>query len=188
MEAPEVPLEQIQEDLHHLMHSSKHSWVKWVALTSALLAAVTAVVSLTAGYYSHEAMIEQIQSSDQWSFFQAKSVKANILTSKMELLTALGKAVEKKDREKLIEYKNDQEKIQAEASRLEKAAGHHLEMHKILARSVTLFQLGICVSAISVLTNRRSFWRVGLAFGTVGMLFLIQGTLAAFEFPGSGVG
>ena len=48
---------------------------------------------VTLGKAQVEAMILQIQSSDQWNYFQAKSIKSSLLTTKTELLTALGKTV-----------------------------------------------------------------------------------------------
>jgi hypothetical protein len=40
-----------------------------------------------------------------------------------------------------------------------------------------MFQVAIGVAAISVLTRRRRFWIVGMAFGLIGLIFLIQGLL-----------
>jgi len=36
---------------------------------------------------------------------------------------------------------------------------------------------GLAISAISVLTRKKSFWFVSLAFGGLGVAFLIQGLL-----------
>jgi hypothetical protein len=58
-------------------------------------------------------------------------------------------------------------------------ARHHLLTHHVLARSVTLFQIAIAVGAISVLTRRRAFWFVSLAFGLLGLVFLAQSLLAS---------
>ena len=67
-----------------------------VALTAALLAVLAAITALMAEHHANEAMMLQIQSSDQWNFYQAKSIKASLLTTKAELLKALGKKVEEK--------------------------------------------------------------------------------------------
>jgi sulfite exporter TauE/SafE len=55
---------------------------------------------------------------------------------------------------------------------LEAESNQHIARHEKLASSVTLFQIGIAISAIAVLTKRRLFWFVGLAFGCAGMIFL----------------
>src|SRR5690242_5559335 len=108
MEKPEVPLEQTQEELTHHAESSRERWVLRVALSAACLAVFAAITSLIAEHHADEAMIEQIQSSDQWNYYQAKGIKANLLHSKTELLAALGKTIEGKDQAKLEEYQKQQ--------------------------------------------------------------------------------
>lgn len=149
-----------------------------VALSSALLAGLAAVCSLLAGHHANEAMIDQIQSANRWSYYQAKSIKAAVLGSKIELLEAEGKPVAQKDRDKMGEYKKEQEEISAEAKSKEHASESHLHQHVVFARGVTLFQIAIAIGAIAALTSRRRFWLVSLVFGVVGVVFLVQGLMA----------
>src|SRR6266542_3991704 len=122
MEAPEVPTEHLHEEIHHHATHKKQPWTMGVALSSALLAGLAAVCSLLAGHHANEAMIDQIQSSDRWSFYQAKSIKAAVLGSKIELLEAEGKPVAQKDRDKVAEYKKEQDEISAQAKEKEHAS------------------------------------------------------------------
>jgi len=177
MEEIEVPTEQLQEEMHHHAEHAPSSWISGVALSSALLAVLAAVSALLAGHHANEAMLEQMHATDQWSYYQAKSIKGNILSSKLELLTALGKPVSQKDQEKVADYKKDQDEISGEAKALEASSRSHMEHHVILARGVTLFQVAIGIAAIAVLTRRRRFWFVALAFGLGGVGFLLQGLL-----------
>jgi hypothetical protein len=178
MEHPEVPLEQSQEDLLHHAHAAEERWILGVALTAALLAVIAAITALLAEHHANEAMIEQIRSSDKWNYYQAKGIKANLLASKIELLTALGKTVEAKDRDKLEGYRKEQEAIKEEAEENERVSAAHLKHHSLLSRGVTLFQVGIAVGAISVLTKRKRFWYASLAFGGTGVLMLVWGAIA----------
>jgi Flp pilus assembly protein TadB len=184
MEEPEVPTEHLHEHIEHgVEHAAHHApgkpgWTMGVALSSALLAGLAAVCSLMAGHHANEAMVEQIQSSDQWAFYQAKGIKAAVLESKLELLEAEGKAPAEADRRKLADYKKQQDEIQALAKEKQAAAETSLRSHVIFARGVTLFQIAIAVGAISVLTHRKPFWWVSLVFGAVGLYFLAQGWLA----------
>jgi Domain of unknown function (DUF4337) len=178
MEAPEVPTEHLHEEIHHRAEHGKTRWTLGVALSSALLAGLAAVSSLLAGHHANEAMVEQIQSSDRWAYFQAKGIKAAVLGSKIELLEAEGKPVNPKDREKLSDYKKEQDQIAEEAREKEHGSEQHLHRHVIFAQSVTLFQIAIAIGAISALTNRRSFWFVSLTFGLVGIFSLVQGWTA----------
>ena len=178
MEAPEVPTEHLHETLEHEAGHSGQSWIMGVALSSAIVAGLAAIASLLAGANANEAMMDQMQASNQWSYYQAKSIKANVLSSKMELLTALGKEAEPKDVGKLAGYKKEQAAIQAGAEEKQNESRLHLHVHEIMARSVTLLQVAIAIGAISVLTRRRRFWFVSLAFAALGLAFLIQGLAA----------
>lgn len=177
MEAPEVPTEQLHEDIHHHATHGGEPWTLGVALSCALLAAMAAVASLKAGHYANEAMISQIESANQWSFFQSKSIKESQLKGKMEILEALGKPSSETDKTKAAEYKTEKEGIQTKAEALEREAKHHMATHQVLARSVTMFQVAIAVGAVSVLTRRRTFWFVSLCFGAAGLYFAVQSAL-----------
>lgn len=177
MEDPEVPTEHLHEAMEHHAEHSRAPWTMGVALSSALLAGLAAVCSLLAGHHANEAMVEQIRGSDSWAYYQAKGIKAAVLGSKIELLEAEGKPVSPKDRQKIADYKRDQDEISAEATGKEHAAEEHLKTHVVFARAVTLFQIAIAVGAIAALTNRKPFWYVSLLFGTVGIYFLASGWL-----------
>lgn len=178
MEAPEVPTEHLHEQIHEHAHGSKESWTMGVALSSALLAALAAVASLKAGHFANEAMSSQINSANKWSYFQSKSIKESQLNGKMDILLAMGKEPAAKDKEKADEYKKEKDDIAKEAKDLEHESKNFFHRHEIMAKSVTFFQVSIAICAIAVLTKRRAFWFVGLGFGVVGIVFLIQGLLA----------
>ena len=177
MEEIEVPTEQVQEEIHHHAEHSAERWISGVALSSAIFAAFAAVSAMLSGHYSNEAMLEQIRASDSWAYYQAKGVKAAVLGSKMDLLTAEGRKVSDTDREKFGEYKKDQQEISDKAKELEKSSREFLDHHVVFARSVTLFQVAITVAAISVLTRRRKFWYVGIVLGLLGALSFVRGFL-----------
>jgi hypothetical protein len=112
-------------------------------------------------------VIDQLHASDSWSYYQAKGIKAAILSAKPSLST--------KDEEKLAEYKREQEEIKAEAEKKTKESETHLRTHETLANGVTFFQVAISIAAISALTRKRRYWWVSLTFGVVGIYFLIAG-------------
>ena len=185
MEAPEVPLEAAQEHINEHAHGHDHGgeasprarWILGVALSSAIFAALAAVASLMAGHHINEALISQLQASDQWAYFQAKGIKAGTLAAKIDLLKAMGKEPGEKDLEKAAEYNKDESEIKEKATDFERERTHHIEHHEGLAKSVTMFQVCIAIAAIAVLTGRRQFWWVSLVFGAVGVYFMAVGLL-----------
>jgi uncharacterized protein DUF4337 len=179
MEEPEVPTEHLHEEMQE--HAARtRGWVMQVALSSAITAAIAAVASLKAGHTANEAMIAQIESSDQWNFYQAKSIKAAQLRSKKEILAALGKPATAPDVAKEQQYEQQQEEIKREAEQLALKSRTYLRQHQTLSHSVTFCQLSIAISAMSVLVRKRRLWAVSLVFGAAGIVFLTLGLLGGF--------
>ena len=176
MEEMEVPLEQSQEHINE--HAQQHGgWIGKVALSTAMIAVVAAIAALMAGHHSNEALILEIQASDHWSHFQAKSIKNSIMTLKNDLIIEMGKTPKEEDVKKSEEYKKEQEEISKEAREKTAESEHHLKAHVILAKAVTLFQIAIAISAIAVLSRRKPFWYMSLLFAGVGVGFFLQGWL-----------
>ena len=90
-----------------------------VALSSALIAGLAAVTALLAGHHANEAMLEQIQAANRWSYYQAKSIKKNVVESKIETLAALGKEVEPAEQKRIGQYDKQLEEIKHEAEEKE---------------------------------------------------------------------
>ncbi len=97
-----------------------------------------------------------------------------MISSKLELLEGLEKPVSQKDRDKVTQYKSEQEEIQKKAHEFEESSHKHLETHVIFARAVTMFQVSIAVAAISVLTQKRAFWFASIIVGLLGVVFMVQ--------------
>jgi hypothetical protein len=173
MEAPEVPTEHLHEEMEHHAHSGPR-WIMGVALSSALLAALAAVASLQAGHHESEAMLAQIEAANQWSFFQAKSIKESQLKSKLDIFAALEKRVAEADTKKAEEYALEKEELQKEAKAKTVESRHELKAHQLFAKSVTFFQIAIAMGAIAALTKKKPFWLVSLGIGAGGVFYLVR--------------
>ena len=169
MEESEVPLEHLQEHVHHSAEHSRERWISWVALSTAILAVLAAIAGLLSGRYVNEAMMNQSEASDQWNYYQAKGIKAAVLDAKMSLSGASNES----DQSKRDRYEKEQEKIKSEAEQKEAAAKSNFHKHEVFAGGVTMFQIAIAIAAISALTRKRRFWIVSLLFGVVGCAFLV---------------
>jgi hypothetical protein len=169
MEESEVPLEHLHEHVKETAEHSGAAWISWVALSTALLAVLAAIAGLLSGKHVNEAMMNQIEASDQWNYYQAKSIKASVLEAKMSLTGTSNES----DQSKRDRYEKQQEEIKSEAEHKEAAAKTNFHKHEVFARGVTMFQIAIAIAAISALTRKRSFWIVSLLFGIVGCAFLV---------------
>jgi hypothetical protein len=174
MEEAEVPLEDLQEEIHHHAEHGGAPWISWVALSTAILAVLAAIAGLLSGSHANEAMMDQIEASDQWGYYQAKSIKASVLEAKMTLAAA----ATEKDKEKAAQYQEEQTEIKREAEHKQAEAKANFHKHEVFALSVTMFQIAIAIAAISALTRKRRFWFVSLVFGLAGLVFLVLGSMA----------
>lgn len=175
MEEMEDPTEHVQE---HVLHEAQHQRDKltfYVALTAAILAACAAVASLMSGHHSNEAMVDQLRASDLWSYYQAKGIKGAVLSSKREIVQALGGKVAPEDEKNIERYKSEQKELTSQAEEKEVSSEKHLTLHLVFARAVTMFQLAIAIAAVSALSRKRLFWYLSLGFGALGILFLALG-------------
>ena len=84
-EGPEVETERLHESIREELEKEGGSFLKTIALTTALLAAFAAVASLRAGATVNDALVLkteaarlQSEASDQWAFYQAKGIKAAV--------------------------------------------------------------------------------------------------------------
>jgi hypothetical protein len=173
MDEAEVPLEHLHEEIHHRAEHGGVSWISWVALSTAILAVLAAIAGLLSGMHANEAMMSQIQASDQWGYYQAKSIKAAILEAKDTLASEQTAG----DKEKAAHYQKEEAEIKREAENKQAEAKSSFHKHEVFARGVTMFQIAIAIAAISALTKKRRFWLVSLVFGLAGLIFLVLGSM-----------
>jgi hypothetical protein len=178
MEDPEVPTEHLHEHINEEAGESRDPWSMYLAISTALMAVFAALASLFAGHHSNEALISQIKASDQWSYYQAKGIKYEITHSVIEHnKTELDTAAAARLNEKQSKYKDEQKEIMEKAHDAEKDSEEHLAKHVTLARCVTLFQISIAISAISMLTRRKPLWYFSLVLSLFGLYQFIVGIL-----------
>jgi len=138
-----------------------------VAIFSAVLATVGAIVSFFGGdtqnkalLFKNEAVLERAEASDQWNFYQAKSMKQNLAEMAASIQTDPAKVEAYK--KEATRYAGEKAEIMKEAKRLEDESKafsarseHALHPHERLAMSMTLMQIAIALASITVLTQKR---------------------------------
>ncbi len=179
MEEVEGLTESSEEHIQHGAHGGP-GWISLVALTTAILAALAALAALLSGSNANEAMLHQLEASDQWGSYQPTRIKGAIAEARSDIYVAAGKPADPKLEEKLARYKDEQEKISEKATEFQNERTAELRCHETYAKGVTFFQVAIAISAISVLTKRRRYFAVSLGFAAIGTVFLLAGLWAQF--------
>jgi hypothetical protein len=168
MEEFDDPTESLHEKINDEARERKEEkrWSLWVAVSTALFAVLAAIASLFAGHYSNEALIEQIKASDQWAYYQAKSIKLAVVTY-----------AAKPDPAAAAKLNGDEATIQSQAREKEANSEHLLQKHVVLARAVTLFQIAIAISAISIVASKRFLWVIAVVTSAAALVFFVTGLL-----------
>ena len=183
-EGPEVDLDSIQERVSEEVERETSGFIRIVALTTALLAALAAIASLQAGATVNEALLlktesTQLQSraSDQWAYYQAKGIKEAVARSSMNAWTVAGHPVPLALQAAADKYATQQADITVEAQKLEKErdsrsveADHLLHRHHGFANAVALFQVAIALGAITALTRSKPVFLGAIGLGVAGLV------------------
>src|SRR5580692_9639938 len=107
------------EELQEELEKAKEPFDKKVAATMAILAAVLAVVSVLGHIMTTEELLEQQRASDQWNYYQAKSIRRYQSEVARDLFTGMKIGDQSKLYQKNSEkYRSDGEEIQKEAQGL----------------------------------------------------------------------
>lgn len=200
---PEESLEtrELQETLEKALERAEHAgaekaappWTLYLSLSTALIAVLAAVASLRSGalsnhalFYKNEAVLSQAKASDQWSYYQAKGIKALLYATQAEMLMDRNPTLVRQYQGETTRYKEEQTAIKKQADELEarvkqfnEQAEHAMEGHHQFALSVTLFQVAIALAAIAALMRRQALWWVGLVISAGGVFYLLKGFLAS---------
>ena len=187
-EGPEIETERLHETIHEEVEHGGGTFLKRIALTTALFAAIAAIAALQAGMTVNEALILkteatrlQAEASDQWAYYQAKGIKAATAEAARTSWVAIGKEPPAEYAEKQKRYIEEQAEIQKKAKELEKErdakseeADHLLHRHHGFANAVALFQVSIALGAVAALTRSRPVWWGSMLLGgAASVLFVI---------------
>lgn len=168
----------------------KDPWLNWLALTTVIFAVCATLSTFKGGGYSTRSVISQAQASDQWAYYQAKSIKANLYQIQRERLQLefdtlpADAAASKRSayQAKLDEYSSKIKKYDSEKEQIQQAA-HDLEAKRDDAQrhghpmgvAVIFLQIAILLSSVAGLFKRRELWFCALPLGALGMVFFANG-------------
>ena len=190
LETPELK-EQIDQRIEEHEEKEVPRWIKYLSLSTAIIAVVAAVASLESGSHSNEAILEKSEAmlamaraSDHWAYFQAKGVKSALAANQADLVADTKPEVAAKLRSDADRYKGEADKIAKDAETDEEAVKHFnetsenlMEHHHKFAIAVTLLQIAIALSAIAALTRRKPLWFLGLGVSAAGVVMFTLGLM-----------
>lgn len=173
-----------------MVEEKQDAWLNYLALTTVIFAVCATLSTFKGGGFSTKSVINQAQASDEWAYYQAKSIKSYICqvqVEKLELdLMGLQPAIAQKlaiiytdkitDYKKKIEkYEKEKSEAQAKAKQLE-GVRDEAQMHsKAFGMAVIYLQIAILLSSIAGLLKKKVVWFGGTLAGLMGLVYFVDG-------------
>ena len=179
-----------------MAEEKKDSWLNYLALATVILAVCATLSTFKGGSYSTRSVLSQSQASNQWAYYQAKSLKGYLYELQKETLESdlqekgpsLSAAALEDLKARIASYgkriaKYDAEKaeILKEARKFEQIRDDAQRHSKIFGIAVIFIQIAILLSSVAALMKKKPVWFLGLVVGAIGVFYFVDGFLLFFE-------
>ncbi|HEY2033378.1 MAG TPA: DUF4337 family protein [Rhizomicrobium sp.] len=178
---PALDAHEHTEHAEHAAHAND-PFISRIAISVAVLAVLAAVAGSLetveggrALSTTSEAVLAQDEATDSWNEFQADSIKKHLYT----IAGQAGGAAAAGNRKNAKGYGDTQKELmqkakdkEAERDGLLKESARHEDRHHWLTGSATLFEIGIAMSTVAIITKRHWLWLAATGFGAVGLVLL----------------
>ena len=161
-----------EHELEEAAEKAREPFDRVVGATMATVAVVLALVSVLGQMKTTEELLAQQKASDQWAYYQAKSIRRYQSEFAGDVLRVLpgpaAAAAGKKYDANVERYKSDGEEIQRKARELEeesKAEGH---------RALGLHFAEIFLEVAIVFCSLTYFWLAGVVLTVVGAVIALR--------------
>lgn len=174
-----------------MAEEKKEPWLNYLALTTVIFAVCATLATFKGGGYSTRSVLSQAQASDQWAYYQAKSIKENVyrlqldkiqLEAKLDADASAAKAAVYKDaiaayEKKAATYETEKAAIKQQAEDWEKKRDDAQKHGAPFGIAVILLQIAILISSIAALLKRKVLWYLAVPVGLSGIVFFADGFL-----------
>lgn len=172
---------------------AREAWTKHVSLSMVFIAVLAAVATQWGGKYSsrvlvalNESTLLQAQASDQWNFYQAKSIKQNLYEVERDQLSktvatgAAGAALLDPVTVKIKKYEEEKREIKAKAEELEKRREERRKAADVasgkgsgMGMAISILQLAVALGSVCLVTKKRPLWYLSLAFSAGALVLMV---------------
>jgi hypothetical protein len=179
-----------------MAEEKRENWYTYMAVTTILIAVTATLSTFKGGGFSTRSLLNQTLASDQWSFFQAKSIKLNLSEMQRENLELQMTLLEKQKgnealvstyKDKIEEYKKNIQKYGEEKEAISKDAKNYESIRNESKKhsekfgiAVIFLQISILLSSIATLSKKKFVWYCSLILGVFGIFYFIDGFFLFF--------
>jgi hypothetical protein len=162
----------VNEELSEGTEHAKEPFDKKVAVTMAIIAAALAIVSVFGQLFANEELLKQAKASDQWSYYQAKSIRRYQSEVARDMFQGMTHEAAPKSAAAYAanaeRYRKESEEVQTEARGLEaesEVKGRQaLRMHL----GEIFLEMGIVFASLAILSKREIVWYASIVSALIG--------------------
>jgi hypothetical protein len=177
------------------VESFQEGWMRGVAITTTVLAVMTAIVSARTATCVSKIQVLTAQEGSNWSYYQAKSIKHNLAENQkrafaVEVLGAANAEQKAALNQELTTLTSEMARYDQEKAEIKKMAEdsgaqrvHVQKQNNLFVVSIALFQIAIMLSSVAALIKRKELWIVGLVFGVFALFFFANGFFLFMPLP-----
>jgi hypothetical protein len=161
----------MDRELEEAVEKAREPFERKVGATMAIVAAVLALVSVWGHVTTTEELLLQQKASDQWAYYQAKSIRryqSEVTRDVLAAVAGASSAASRKYDSNQERYKKEGDAIEEKAKDLEHESavksGQALRLHL----GEIFLEIAIVVASLALLTRRRVFWWAGVASSAAG--------------------
>lgn len=154
----------------------------FIAVTTVILAVCATLAAFKAAGYGNKMVLMQSQASDQWAYYQAKSIKETTYQVQRDAMALAAQEAGKSElyKSKLDEYdkeiaryKQEKKEITDEAKRFEKDRDMAQQFNGKFGQALIFLQIGILLSSLASINKVYLYWYMGLFAGGVGIIMFL---------------
>ena len=157
------------EELQEHAEEAKGPFDKMVAATMAILAAGLAIVSVLGHLATTEEILNQQKASDQWAYYQAKSIRRYESDIARDMFAAANAAKSAEYDKNAERYTKEGEEIQKEATALEKESHFKGRQAVRFELAEVFLEVGIVFASLAILSKMRLVWWMSILLGVGGV-------------------
>lgn len=169
-------------EIHHEHGHDTDAYGRRIGVLVGLIGILLAGVTIASHREHTAAVIHKTEANDQWSFYQAKKIRAQVLDVGVSLAASLGKPADTKDAVAKMTAERDHQAQDTESIQ-EEAKAKEAESLRAEQRALRfdlgegLLELGLVLTSLYFLSKKKYFPAFGLTAAGLGLVAAVLGAL-----------
>lgn len=156
------------------------AWTKYVSLTIVVIAVIAAVAAQYSGKYGSRVQLNQAQASDQWNYYESKSIKQHLDENAKSELEHVGNAADPKVQMQiqrlstnLVRYSSQMISASNTAKAFELKRDDASQRGGQMGMASSLLSVAIATASICTVTKKKPLWFIAMLMAAFALAKMI---------------